>query len=71
MSSNSQLVGKFLLDQKKKLLHESVNNSSNRNSNFKIDDFIEQMTKLKMDLKYSTNLESIGYRNQYILYFQK
>ena len=41
MSSNSQLVGKFLLDQKKKLLHESVNNSSNRNSNFKHDHFTE------------------------------
>ena len=41
MSSNSQLVGKFLLDQKKKILHESINNSSKRNSNFKHDDFTE------------------------------
>ena len=41
MSSNSQLVGKFLLDQKKKLLHESVNDSSKRNLNFKQDDFTE------------------------------
>ena len=41
MSSNSQLVGKFLLDQKKKLLHKSVNNSSKRNLNFKDDHFTE------------------------------
>ena len=41
MSSNPQLVGKFLLDQKKKLLHKSVNNFSKRNSNLKHDHFTE------------------------------
>ena len=41
MSSNSQLVGNFLLDQKKKLLHESINNSLKKKSNFKHNEFTE------------------------------
>ena len=35
MYSNSQLVGKFLLDKKKKIFHESINNTPKRNSNNK------------------------------------
>ena len=41
MYSNSQLVGKFLLDQKKKIFHESINNTSKRNSNNKHINFTE------------------------------
>ena len=41
MSSNSQLVGKFLLDRKKKLFHKSVNNTSTKNSNNKDISFTE------------------------------
>ena len=41
MSSNSQLVGKFLLDRKKKLFHKSVNNTSTKNSNNKDIGFTE------------------------------
>ena len=41
MSSNSQLVGKFLLDRKKKLVHKSINNPSERNSKIKHNGFTE------------------------------
>ncbi len=41
MSSNSQLVGKFVLDRKKKLLHEKINNFSKKNSNIKHNSFTE------------------------------
>ena len=36
MSSNSQLVGKLLLDRKKKLFHESKNRPSEKNTNIKL-----------------------------------
>ena len=41
MSSNSQLVGNFLLDRKKKLLHEKINNRSKKNSDIKHNSFTE------------------------------
>ena len=41
MSSNSQLVGKFLLDRKKKLFHESKNRPSEKNTNIKHNGFTE------------------------------
>ena len=41
MSSNSQLVGKFLLDKKKKLFHKNINNLSERNSKIKHNGFTE------------------------------
>ena len=41
MSSNSELVGKFLLDRKKKLFHESKNRPSEKNTNIKHNGFTE------------------------------
>ena len=41
MPSNSQLVGKFLLDRKKKLFNKKINNLSQKNSNIKHNGFTE------------------------------
>tara|TARA_Y100000389_G_scaffold204874_1_gene260338 strand:- start:11277 stop:12203 length:927 start_codon:yes stop_codon:yes gene_type:complete len=38
---------------------------------FTTNDFVKQMTKLSFDLKHTTNLKSLNYPFQYILYFQK
>ena len=65
MSSNSQLVGNFLLDQKKKLLHESINNSLKKKSNFKHNEFTEvvknkqnYLSVEKQSFKYFENSKS-------------
>ena len=49
MSSNSQLVGKFLLDRKKKLFHESKNRPSEKKTN---------INEIKA-VSYSDNLKPI------------
>lgn len=36
-----------------------------------MDDFINMMGRQKMELKHTTNLQTFGYHDQYILYFQK
>ena len=65
MSSNSQLVGNFLLDQKKKLLHESINNSLKKKSNFKHNEFTQvvknkqnYLSVEKQSFKYFENSKS-------------
>ena len=39
--------------------------------NINVGYFVDQMGKADLELKYTTNLGSHGYHNQYILYFQK
>ncbi len=65
MSSNSQLVGNFLLNQKKKLLHKSINNSLKKKSNFKHNEFTEvvknkqnYLSVEKQSFKYFENSKS-------------
>ena len=66
MYSNSQLVGKFLLDQKKKIFHESTNNTPKRNSNNKHINFTEivknkqnYLSVEKQGFEYFKNSESL------------
>ncbi len=69
----------FMLSKTKAIFRESfkfknkpvVRNQKHILKKIDNDKFVEEMGEVGLELKYTTDMSSIGYHNQYLLYFQK